>query len=463
MVKDSIGTFITKIIVMAFAIIVSVIINRSLGADGRGQLAVVVLVPQILWVLGSFGLDFANIYYSGKTREKIPIIISNSIWLGLFFGFAFILIVSAVWILSGSVVKDIDKYLLGVPGLYFFLMLLTVPPYLVAYFLDSSVYGMDKIHARNIKEIFTNAFLLVVTAIMVTDPSARAPLVNRSFGFGLNMGIFGAAISQLFFVTFIVIYSLFLVSRFSKWRLMKFDWAFFIEAMRYIGFYAYGATAATFLFHRIGIFILTYYIANISRLTNVDLGLFTTASTIMEKLMVIPGSIVYALLPKVTSKSSDEIIVLTSKVSRHTLIVTLITIGFLSIFISPILVFLYGREYEPAKYPFWWLAPGIVLLSMGRVYGTHLLGIGKAYYAFYFSICTLILNTILNIVLIPLMGINGSAIATSIAYAFQTFLMYYAFKRETKIGTGELFLLRRDDFNVYSRGMRELWRYFSRS
>jgi len=233
--------------------------------------------------------------------------------------------------------------------------------------------------------------------------------------------------------------------------------------MRYIGFYAYGATAATFLFHRIGIFILTYYIANISRLTNVDLGLFTTASTIMEKLMVIPGSIVYALLPKVTSKSSDEIIVLTSKVSRHTLIVTLITIGFLSIFISPILVFLYGWEYEPAKYPFWWLAPGIILLSMGRVYGTHLLGIGKAYYAFYFSICTLILNAILNIVLIPLMGINGSAIATSIAYAFQTFLMYYAFKRETKIGTGELFLLKRDDFNVYSRGMRELWRYFSRS
>lgn len=463
MVKDSVGTFITKVIVMFFALFVGIIINRSLGPDGKGQLAVVVLIPQILWVLGSFGLDFANIYYAGKQRDKVPVLIANSVWLGLILGFVFVFLVCLCWLIFNAINQETEKYLLDVPPVYFLLMLLTVPTYLVAYFLDSIVYGLDRIHARNIKDIFTNIFLLVVTAIIVTDPAAKAPFVNRSFGFGMNMGIYGATISQLIFTAFMVTYSLFLISRYSKWRLFTFNWSIVREAMRIIGFYAYGATAATFLFHRVGIFVLTYYIANIERLTATDLGLYSTATNIIEKLMFIPGAIVYALLPKVTSQSLDKVMALTSKASRHTFLLTFVVMGLFSIFIGPILIFLYDVEYAPAKYPFWWLAPGILFLSIGRVYSTLLLGIGKVHYAFYYSIITLILNTVLNIVLIPLMGINGAALGTSIAYMFQTIMMYYAFRKETKVPVSELIILKRDDFAVYARGMRELWRYLSRS
>jgi len=462
MVKDSVGTFITKLIVMFLTLIVGIIINRSLGPAGRGQLAVIVLIPQILWVLGSIGLDYANIYYAGKSREKIPIIASNSIWLGLGLGFTCVLLVSLVWFVDTLIDPEADRFLLGVPKYYFLLMLLTVPPYLVAYFLDSLIYGMDKIHVRNIKEIITNILLLILTVIFVTDPSAKAPFVHRSFGFGLNLGLYGATSTQLFWAFVMMIYSLVLTSRFTKLKLGRFDWAFFVAASKHIGFYAYGATAATFLFHRIGIPIITYFIANVHVITVSDLGIYTTATNITEKLMFIPGSIAYALLPKVTSKSPEDVRRITIKASRHTLMITLVVVGFFSIFIKPILIILYGKEFAGASYPFWYLAPGIVLLSIGRIYSTYLIGIGKAFYAFYFSIVTLILNIILNLILISMMGINGSALSTSIAYSFQAIIMFLAFKRESKIPMKELVVPCRDDFCVYSRGMNELWKYIKR-
>jgi O-antigen/teichoic acid export membrane protein len=123
---------------------------------------------------------------------------------------------------------------------------------------------------------------------------------------------------------------------------------------------------------------------------------------------------------------------------------------------------LYGKEFAAASYPFWYLAPGIVLLSIGRIYSTYLIGVGKAFYAFYFSIFTLILNIVLNFILIPLVGINGSALATSISYTFQAIVMYLAFSHESKIPVRELVMLCREDFDVYRRGICELQKYLKR-
>ena len=462
MVKDSVGTFITKVIVLFLSVLVSILLNKSLGPAGRGQLAVEVLIPQILWVLGSLGLDYSNIFYAGKNKERIPTIATNSVWLGLGLGFVCIAMVMLVWGIISLFDPTINKFLLDVPKYYFVVMLLTVPPYLVAYFLDSAIYGMNKIHVRNIKEIVTNVLLLILTVIVVTDPSKEAPFVHRSFGFGLNMGIYGASITQLFYALFMMVYSLILIRRFTKWEFKGLDWDFFVKGIKHVGFYAYGATAATFLFHRIGIFIITYFIGSRHILTKTDLGLFANATYITEKLMFIPGAIAYALLPKITAQDPEEAKSITAKASRHTFLLTSVVLGALCIFISPILVILYGKEFEGAKYPFWMLAPGVLLLSVGRIYSTHLFGIGKAFYAFYYSIITLILNIILNIILIPIWGINGSAIATSIAYGFQSVLMYHAFWRETKIPMSELIVLRRSDLEVYARGINELRKYLSR-
>lgn len=462
MVKDSVGKFITQIIVMIISLGVSVILNRSLGADGRGQLQMIILMPQILWILGSLGIDMSNVFFAGREPNRIPKLVSNSIWLGLILGFICIFTIVAGYKVWYSINPAIEKQLLGVPEHLFFMMLFTIPMFLISYFLDSIIYGMDKIHARNIKDIFVNIFFLIITIIIVTRPDAQAPFINRTFGFGLDQGLYGATIVQLMMTGFMVVYSVFLVSKFTKWSLFTFDIAYVGHGLRYIGLYAWGANAATFLFYKVSMLIIAYYIVHLTDLTEADLGNYAVASNICDKIWYVPGSIVYALLPKLTSKTHDAAREITSKASRHTFFITFIIMGFLSLFIKPIIIELFGDEYSNAAAVFWGLAPGVLILSMGKVYGTHLLGIGKPFYAFWFSIITLIVNFILNYYAIPIWGILGSAVSTSIAYTIQTVLLFWAFQRESKTPTSDLLIMKKDDWLVYSRGVTDVWRYISR-
>lgn len=433
------------------------ILNRSLGADGKGELAKILLIPQILWVFCTVGIDLMNIYYAGKEKDKISKLVSNSFWLGLGLGLVSIVIPVGLYFAFQSVLPGFDKLFGNVPRILFFIMLLTTPPYLIGYFIESVIYGLDKITIVNIKRIATQIVYLIAVYIFVTDPNALIPIIDKPFNTGLNTGLWGVAYGHILFMVFALGYSLILIRRFVRWKVFAFDWGFLVKGLKNIGFYAFGAAAATFLFFKVAIMVITYYIAYSGCVSDADLGLYTTATQAIEKVLLIPSSIAFALLPKVTSKAWVDVLSLTAKSSRHTFMITLIIVGVLSIFIRPIFVVLYTEEFANACYPFWYLAPGIVFYSVGRVFGTNLIGIGKVYYAFYFSLITLVINLILNILWIPKWGIAGSAAATSIAYTIQTFMLCWAMNRETKIPFTELFFYRKDDLLVYVKGFKSFF------
>ncbi len=436
---------------------VSVILNRSLGAAGRGELTKIILIPQILWVFCTVGVDLMNIYYAGKEKKNISKLVSNSFWLGLGLGLISILLTTGFYFAFHLVLPGTEKIFGNVPRILFFLMLLTTPPYLIGYFIESIIYGLDKITIINIKKITTQIVYLIAVYILVTDPDVIFPIVNKPFNSGLNLGLWGVTYGHILFVLFSMVYSLILIRLFVKWKLFAFDWKFLVRGLKNIGLYAFGATAATFLFFKVAIMAIIYYIAYTGVVSDSDLGLYTTATQAIEKVLLIPSSIAFALLPKVTSKAWEDVLSLTAKSSRHTFMITFVIIGVLSIFIRPILVFFYTDEYINACYPFWFLAPGIVCYSVGRVFGTNLIGIGKVYYAFYFSIITLVINLVLNILWIPKWGIAGSAAATSIAYIIQTIMLYWAMNRETKIPFSELFFYKKDDLLVYVKGFKSFF------
>ncbi len=442
---------------MVIMLCISVIIRRSLGADGTGELAKIVLVPQTLWVLGTVGVDLMNIYYAGKEKENLPKLVANSFWLGLGLGLTSIVLMIGFYFAFHSVLPGIDKLFGNVPRIVFFIMLLTIPPYLIGYFIESIIYGLDKILIINIKKIATQVIYFVCVYILVTNPDALMPIVDKTFNTGMNLGLWGVTYAHILMMLFLMGYSLILIRRFVKWKLFSFDWEFLVRGSKNIGLYAFGAAAATFLFFKVAIMVITYYIAYSGLVTDTDLGLYTTATQIIEKVLLIPSSIAFALLPKVTSKAWVDILSLTAKSSRHTFMITLLIVGVLCIFIRPILVFLYTDEFVNACYPFWFLAPGIICYSVGRVFGTNLIGIGKVYYAFYFSIVTLIFNLVLNILWIPKWGIAGSAAATSLAYIIQTIMLYWAMNRETKIPLSELLFYKKDDWHVYIKGFKGLF------
>ncbi|MGZ3852610.1 MAG: hypothetical protein ACXVBX_07460, partial [Flavisolibacter sp.] len=76
--------------------------------------------------------------------------------------------------------------------------------------------------------------------------------------------------------------------------------------------------------------------------------------------------------------------------------------------------------------------PVILTMSLIRMLSSYFAGINKIKYNLVGSLTTLIVVTVLNFLLVPLMNINGSAIADSIGYMCYMLVLLYFYKRSVK-------------------------------
>ena len=87
------------------------------------------------------------------------------------------------------------------------------------------------------------------------------------------------------------------------------------------------------------------------------------------------------------------------------------------------------------------LVPGMVTLSLIRVMAAHLSAIGFPQIQSYGAVASLITTIILDITLIPVYGIAGAAIASSIAYSVNFVILFYFFKNHTKIKFKDMIII----------------------
>ena len=149
------------------------------------------------------------------------------------------------------------------------------------------------------------------------------------------------------------------------------------------------------------------------------LGYYNIASPIARLPLVISSSVAVALLP-----AASEALALNGKdlvkryvvhSYRYLFIVLLPLCAFVIIFGQPIMSLLFPRA--PLAYSFAGTALNILIIGMAffSVYGISasvLQGAGKPYPAMFFLVIGTVTNLILTIVLVPIFGLNGAAIAT---------------------------------------------------
>jgi len=152
------------------------------------------------------------------------------------------------------------------------------------------------------------------------------------------------------------------------------------------------------------------------------LGFYNIASPIARLPLIISSSVAVALLP-----AASEALALNGKdlvkkyvvhSYRYLFIVLLPVCVFVIIFGQPIMALLFPRE--PLAYTFAGTSLSILVIGMAffSVYGISasiLQGAGKPYPAMFFLVIGTVTNIILTIVLVPILGLNGAAIATMLA------------------------------------------------
>ena len=109
----------------------------------------------------------------------------------------------------------------------------------------------------------------------------------------------------------------------------------------------------------------------------------------------------------------------------------------------------FGDSFLLSVIPLLILLPGILAFSIGGVLAADLAGRGKPQFAVFSSLLGLVSNVILNIIFIPVWGIAGAALASSIAYWLDTLVILFGFSIVSKISLKEVLIIKKQDFFDY--------------
>lgn len=125
--------------------------------------------------------------------------------------------------------------------------------------------------------------------------------------------------------------------------------------------------------------------------------------------------------------------------------------------LSPwVIPLVFGAQFRPSVPVIWWILPGTVALAVGKVMAADLTARGRPEYSSIFAIMALGVTVVLDLVLIPRMGIEGAALASSAAYFLDALLLAMALKRVLQVRWVTLLLPSTSDAALYY----QVWQRF---
>lgn len=184
-----------------------------------------------------------------------------------------------------------------------------------------------------------------------------------------------------------------------------------LKALLDFGKYSTGTNFLSILFHKADILMIAYF------LDPVSVALFHFASKIMNYAELPLHALSQVIYPRLSAshqhKDSNEL----NKeygLSIIRLLVLVIPIALVVImFNNSIINLLSSGEYTNSSQLIILLGIGIIFKPWGRVFGLTLDAIGKPKVNFRMLLLSLLINITMNLILIPIYGVQGAAIATT--------------------------------------------------
>jgi O-antigen/teichoic acid export membrane protein len=449
-IKDSIYTLLARSFIIVGKLVYSIFINRTLGPTLKGVFELIQLAPDTLARFGNFGFDQANTYFSGRKPGTIPQLVGNAWFMTLVFSIPAIALGVGYMLLPAN--RKIFDYAPQWVGL---LALVVIPISVLDMLLEGILYGENRIWVRNVHAVLRIVSALVYMGIFVV---------------GLQWAVQGAVYGYILISLTLFTFVIFVLRRFHKpagagWSgaLAKESWMF--------GRFTWGANFASYLFYNVDRWLINALAAGSPDEVLAQVGLYGTAVNVIVNIWIIPDAIQTALLPKITQKGESERKKLVPPSLRAVTFLVLLAMILLALIARPALDFLYNRPDRPwdfteAFIPLMLLMPGIFTLSLAKVFTADFFSRGKPQYAMWVSITSLVLNVGINFILIPsswyigtlpISGMNGAAIASSISYTFSFLMFLYFYIRESGERSRDIFIPKKSDFEMIWMYVRAAW------
>jgi O-antigen/teichoic acid export membrane protein len=373
----------TRVAVLVSGLIASVLMTRILGPEGRGQYAVVVAMVGAAVAIGHCSVEQSQVYLAGR-GANIKALTANAMVLALILG----TVAAGMTALVAVVFAYPYRGALGHPALP--IALLAIPVTMIV--------------------LWTNGLLILEGRTRVMN---RAVLLGGLVQVALYVGM---AVAHRFTVTTVVLawtlataVPLLLTLPGLRPRRVDIRIRLAREAIGF-GLRYHLSLVSFFLLLRIDVLMLG------AIKDDRAVGLYALAVTLIELTNLVTDAVSTAVLQRQTSLPLEESGRFTARVVGLSGVLAVVAAAGL-VAASPALVpLIFGADFRGSLPALFALAPGVVALAMARSAGGYLLRRNRPLVNSVIALTALGVNVALNLLLIPLWGIVGTGVASSIAY-----------------------------------------------
>lgn len=381
------GVFATRVARLILGITTSFVLAGMLLPEGRGQYALLVLVPGMLNALGQLGLPSAMSFFAGRGMRIDQL---QRLGWGLAAGLSVVLVGGTILLLpllTETVLQAVDEELIP-------LALASVPFQLASAFAGSALIGRQVMRNYNLIIVAQSVLMLVGVVVLVG---------------GLDLGVTGALTSYVTVAVIVAIATAIELGRVVRSSPPEGPSVHIGPFVSY-GLRIYPASVTGYFSLRVDVLILGAMLGDATAV-----GLYTFAVSLAEPVFMVPDSISTVFYPRVAGMERGRADALAPQVSRFTLLVTVLVV---IAFVPPawLATNVILPTFADSLVPFLILLPGIVALSVSKVLSGYIGGLGLPLHVARASLVNLVVNVMANVILIPVLGIAGAALASLISY-----------------------------------------------
>lgn len=415
---------------MVVALLSEICVARLLGPASRGLFSVCTMAILFGALLGGLGGEVPIVIWAARRHRKQSDWLSTVFLWGLL-GCAF---TSLLWELIYSRLQV--TALRGVTPSLSRLVLASIPLAILFNYLIALLTGGERFYARAKVGFIENAASLAGFLVL-------AAVYGRDTGAAVAGNWAGLAVGSL-----VAAYLLRNTLRSGNWAMPAGGKE--IRAGLFMGLYGNLGNVSAFFNYRLDVFVVNYF------LDPAQVGIYAVGVVVSESLWQIPQAAATALFPRTARTSNSEATAFTCLILRQVLLISLVSGAILAFACPAVIPLVFGSKYAPSVPVIWWILPGTVALGLGKVAASDLAGRYKTIYTSIFGVVTFLVTVSLDLLLIPRMGIEGAAIASSVAYMANGGLLLAALRHELKVKWADVLIPSRTEVVGYRHAWTNL-------
>jgi len=421
--KNTFITFLTQGLIFIISLGISVLLARILGPEKRGIYSLAMILPSFLLYFTCFGIGQSSVFYLGEKKYSPKEIFGTNLIL--------VLLISIFAILIGLIITFFLNNTLfpGIEKKYLFSAIFLAPCLIFFSFIVSILLGLQNIKKYNLIYLFNKSLLLFA--------------LIGIFILGIKFEIINIIITEITVVFISCVVLFFVTKKEAGGICLKFNKEYFKNSFLY-GLKIYLGSIISFLHNRIGILLINSF------LNPLMVGFYSIGVGLSEKIYLISDSVATVLFPKVASENNKlKIKNFTPVIFRNILWIIIIINIIIFIIAKWLIIFLYSTSFSASIKPFQILLIGAIAISGSKILESDIRGRGKPMLITWITGISTVLNIILNIILIPKLGILGAAWSTSISLIINLIFTLFIYCKISGNLIKDMFFIKKFDLKLY--------------